>query len=147
MLRGDADEHAHGTVEVAHAAAAASDVALCKTGTVGLELFLLGTPQVSVYALDAFSASLLRLLLHTRNENMDDFLANLPNVIANARVVPELLQEHATPEAIVEEALPFLDGDRRRATDGEDAAKQLRAELASKSAADEVAARIEACFK
>lgn len=147
VLRGDADEHAHGTVEVAHAAAAASDVALCKTGTVGLELFLLGTPQVSVYALDAFSASLLRLLLHTRNENMDDFLANLPNVIANARVVPELLQEHATPEAIVEEALPFLDGDRRRATDGEDAAKQLRAELASKSAADEVAARIEACFK
>ena len=130
-------------VELSHAAAVACDVALCKTGTVGLELFLLNAPQVAVYVLDSLSASVLKLLLRLRGQPMDSFLANLPNVIAGERIVPELLQEKATPEAIAIAALEQVRGDGHTG-DGDADTMHLRDVLGSKLAAREVAIRVAA---
>ena len=80
-----------------HELARAADVALTKPGTVTLEVALLGTPQVVVARVPALSAFLTRRLVKTR------FWA-MPNLIAGAEVVPELLQERAEPACIADAA-------------------------------------------
>ncbi|MBK8480278.1 MAG: lipid-A-disaccharide synthase [Proteobacteria bacterium] len=75
-------------------ALAAADAALCKAGTVTLEVALAGIPLAAFYRLSAFSYALLRRAVKV------PYVA-LPNILARAPVVPELLQHELTPEAIV----------------------------------------------
>jgi lipid-A-disaccharide synthase len=89
-----------------HELARAADVALTKPGTVTLEVALLGTPQVVVARVPALSAFLTRRLVKTR------FWA-MPNLIAGAEVVPELLQERAEPACIADAASALLAGPAR----------------------------------
>ena len=72
---------------------AASDVALAKSGTIGLECALAGLPSVTAYKANALTAAFVRRLLKTP-------FVNLANVLLGRMAIPELLQEHCTAEEI-----------------------------------------------
>lgn len=76
----------------------AADAVLLASGTATLECLLLGRPMVVAYKSSAFNAWLmLRMgLLKSR-------FVSLPNLLADQAVVPELLQEAASPEALCSE--------------------------------------------
>jgi lipid-A-disaccharide synthase len=82
---------------------AACDLALTKSGTVNLELALMGVPQVVVYALHPFTSWVLRTLL-----KFEIPFASPVNLVLMREVVPELLQEKATPDRIFRSALELL---------------------------------------
>ncbi|MDR1832653.1 MAG: lipid-A-disaccharide synthase [Fusobacteriaceae bacterium] len=72
---------------------ARSAAALCASGTVTLELCLMGIPAVVLYRLGLVNAVLIRLFLRIG-------YVSLPNLTVNREVYPELLQEKCTPENI-----------------------------------------------
>jgi lipid-A-disaccharide synthase len=84
----------------------AADVALCKPGTSTLEAALLGCPLVVAARSSRLTAFLLRRLLRV------PYLA-MPNLIAGRAVVPELLQEAASPERVADAVQALLDGPAR----------------------------------
>lgn len=81
---------------------AASDAAIVKSGTSTLEAALTDTPMVVPYRLNAATAWLMRRLLTVK-------WASLVNLVANARIVPELLQDDLSIARLVEEVGPLLD--------------------------------------
>jgi len=79
------------------------DVAWVKSGTSTVETALLGTPQIVVYKVAAFSAFLAKRLLKLGHVGMVNLLSKKPTV-------PELLQEAFTPKALVAETEKLLEG-------------------------------------
>ena len=69
---------------------AAADLALCKTGSVNVELALLGVPQVACYKVGAISAAIARRLLKF---DPDSTHISLVNLVLDERVHPEFVQE------------------------------------------------------
>ena len=91
---------------------AAADLAIAKSGTVNLELALLDVPQVVFYRVSPFTAWVARTFFKFSIPFMSP-----PNLVVMRSIVPELLQEQATPENIVREALELLlNPDRRQQT-------------------------------
>jgi lipid-A-disaccharide synthase len=88
---------------------AAADLAICKSGTVNLELALLNVPQVVVYRVNPLTAWMARKLLGFKIPFMSP-----PNLVQMKPIVPELLQEEATPKRIVAESLELLCNPQRR---------------------------------
>lgn len=84
-----------------------STVLVAATGTATLEAALLGVPMVAVYRLPWPGMVIARRLVSVR-------FAALPNLLADREIVPELLQERMTPEAIAAEVLGLLDDPARR---------------------------------
>ena len=82
----------------------AADLALAKSGTANLELALWGVPQVTGYRVSRPTAFLARHLLRFQVAHISPV-----NLVLEERLVPELLQDAFTPEAIVEEAEPLLE--------------------------------------
>jgi lipid-A-disaccharide synthase len=80
----------------------AADVALVASGTATLEAALARCPQVIFYKVSALTARIVarKLLLP---------YVGLPNVIAGRFVVPELLQDDATPENVARAAQNLFD--------------------------------------
>lgn len=75
---------------------AACDAVVAASGTVTLELAILGIPTVTTYRLSPRTYSLARLLIrHIRH-------FSLVNLVADREVIPELLQDAVTPAAIAE---------------------------------------------
>ena len=74
----------------------ASDAALVKSGTSTLETALMNRPMVVVYRMAWFTYWIARLLVH-----MSHFA--LVNILAGRTVVPELLQQEASPERMAAE--------------------------------------------
>ncbi len=87
--------------EQAFDAIKASDVVLVTSGTATLETFLLNRPMVVVYKMSGFNWLLAKLLVNVK------YIA-LPNIIANAPLVPELLQHEATAENCGRAVLDWL---------------------------------------
>ena len=88
-------------------ALAHADVALAASGTVTVEAALLGTPMVTFYKVTAPSWVAGKLLVNVPFYCM-------VNLIAGRAVVPELMQDQMTGEAIAREARRLLvDGDAR----------------------------------
>jgi len=83
-------------------ALSAADCAIVASGTATVEAALLGTPMVVVYRVSPTSAFVLRRLVRS------PFIA-MVNLIAGRRVVPELIQDQFTPEAVVEEVRKLLE--------------------------------------
>jgi lipid-A-disaccharide synthase len=78
---------------------------------VNLELALLNVPQVVFYRVSPFTAAIARLLKFSI-----PFMSP-PNLVVMRSIVPELLQEQATVDNIVREALELLfNSERRSAT-------------------------------
>lgn len=81
---------------------AAADAILLASGTATLEAALLKRPMVVAYRMAAFSWWLITRLVRTE-------YAALPNVLAGRPLVPELLQDGATPEAMAAALQPLLE--------------------------------------
>jgi lipid-A-disaccharide synthase len=90
----------------AELALTAADGALVKSGTSTLEAMLLRRPMVVSYKLGPLTYRLIRPLVKT------PYIA-LPNILAGEELVPEVLQDEATPEALAENFLDQLDKARR----------------------------------
>ncbi|MFN4088435.1 MAG: lipid-A-disaccharide synthase [Alphaproteobacteria bacterium] len=82
-------------------ALAAADAAIAASGTVTLDLAAAAVPMVVGYRMAAPTAWLARRLLRV------PYVA-LPNILAGAPVVPELLQADCTGEALAAAVLPLL---------------------------------------
>ena len=88
-------------------AMAASDVVLLASGTATLEAMLLKRPMVITYRTMRLTWMLGRAMLHVDH-------VGLPNLLAGARLVPELLQDDATPERLGSALLDRLDHPERQ---------------------------------
>lgn len=89
-------------------AIAAADLAITKSGTVNLEIALLEVPQVVIYRVNPITAWIAKNLLKFSIPFMSP-----PNLALMKAIVPELLQEQATAENIVQEALNLLNPAKR----------------------------------
>ncbi len=76
-----------------HEALTAADVALVASGTAALEAALFKTPMVITYRQSPITWALMRALLYLP-------YVGLPNILAGEKLVPELLQDAATPAAL-----------------------------------------------
>ena len=76
-----------------HEALAAADLALVASGTATLETALFKTPMVIAYRQSPITWRLQRSMLYLPYVGM-------PNILAGERLVPELLQDDATPAAL-----------------------------------------------
>ena len=102
-----------------YAALAAADCAIVSSGTATVEAALLGTPMVVVYRVSATTAFIARRMVRTP-------FFSMVNLIAGRRVVPELIQEAFTPEAVAQEARRLLGSAEERETMREDLAEVKR---------------------
>ena len=85
-----------------HAALAACDVTLIASGTATLEAALFKRPMVIGYHMAWLSWQIMR------RKRLQPWVG-LPNILCQRFVVPELLQDAATPEALAREVLAWLD--------------------------------------
>ena len=85
-----------------HAALAACDVTLIASGTATLEAALFKRPMVIAYNMNGLSWRLMQ------RKQLQPWVG-LPNILCREFVVPELLQEAATPEALAQATLAWLD--------------------------------------
>jgi len=90
-----------------HDALAACDVTLVASGTATLEAALFKRPMVITYVVNWFNA------LRMRRLRLQPWVG-LPNVLCRDFIVPELLQEAATPEALARATIEWLDDEARR---------------------------------
>jgi lipid-A-disaccharide synthase len=100
----EGDSHARSvTVVEGHAddVLAAADVALVASGTVTVQAALHECPMVVVYRLSALTYTLGKPFIHVETYAM-------ANLIAGRRVVPELIQDAFTPQAVADEAMRVL---------------------------------------
>jgi lipid-A-disaccharide synthase len=88
-------------------AIAHADVALAASGTVTVETALLGTPMVTYYRVNPLSWTFGRHLVKA------PFLS-MVNLIAERRIVPELMQDEMTGQRIAAEAVSLLDNEAER---------------------------------
>ncbi len=102
-----------------HEAIAAADIVLVASGTATLETALLKRPMVITYRMPRLSAWLMR-----RRGYLP--YVGLPNILAGEFVVPELLQEAATAEALSQALLDLYNDATRRARIGERFTNLLR---------------------
>jgi len=80
----------------------AADVVLLASGTIALETMLYKKPMVVAYKLNWLTYSLVKAMIKVR-------YVSLPNLLANAPIVPECLQGECTPERLAWEVLRWLD--------------------------------------
>lgn len=85
-----------------HTVLAACDVTLIASGTATLEAALFKRPMVIAYNMNWLSWQIMR------RKQLQPWVG-LPNILCNEFVVPELLQEAATPPALSQAVLAWLD--------------------------------------
>jgi len=100
-------------VVIGHARAVmiASDAVLLASGTATLEAMLCKKNMVAAYKLSGLTYQMMKWLYKAK------YFA-LPNVLADEKLIPELLQDEVTPETISELLLPMLttqSGDEQQA--------------------------------
>ena len=117
-----------------HTVLAACDVTLIASGTATLEAALFKRPMVIAYTMNWFTYQLMR------RKHLQPWIG-LPNILRRDFVVPELVQDAATPEALAAATLQWLD-DPARVTALEQTFTALHADLrrdTSRLAADAIA--------
>lgn len=85
----------------AHEAMAAADVVLVASGTAALEAALLKRPMVITYRMPRLSWWIMKRLRYQP-------YVGLPNILAGEFVVPEFLQDEATPDNLAQAVLNLL---------------------------------------
>jgi lipid-A-disaccharide synthase len=91
-----------------HDALAACDLTLIASGTATLEAALFKRPMVITYRMNALSWQIMNRMRYQP-------WVGLPNILCEEFVVPELLQEAATPQNLADAALAWLDDAPRAA--------------------------------
>ena len=91
------------TIMIGHSleAMAAADVVLAASGTATLEAALLKRPMVITYRINPLTWWLVKRRIYVSH-------AGMPNILAGERIVPELLQDDATPEKLSEAVLMLM---------------------------------------
>jgi lipid-A-disaccharide synthase len=84
-----------------HEALAAADLALVASGTATLETALFKTPMVIAYRQSPITWAMMRSMLYLPYVGM-------PNILAGERLVPELVQDEATPASLAAALLALL---------------------------------------
>src|SRR5690606_38494125 len=118
----------------------AADAVLMASGTTTLEAMLLRRPMVVAYRMAPLSYAILSRLVRVP-------WVSLPNLLASKALVPELLQDTATPEALGEALLAYFDRPTQREALLDEFARlheSLRCN-ASERAADAVLATMARC--
>jgi lipid-A-disaccharide synthase len=85
-----------------HEALAACDLTLIASGTATLEAALFKRPMVIAYRMHPLTWALMKRMAYQP-------WVGLPNILCREFVVPELIQERCTPEALADAALASLD--------------------------------------
>lgn len=98
------DTHNEANIAPATQALLAADIALLASGTITLEALLCQCPMVVAYKLNTLTWQLLTKLglYHAK-------YVSLPNLIADKKLVPELLQQQAEPEYLAPALNQLLD--------------------------------------
>jgi lipid-A-disaccharide synthase len=113
----------------------AADVSLVASGTATLEAAMLKRPMVITYKIAKFSYWLMKRMAYLP-------FVGLPNILAGRFVVPEILQDQATPENLAE-ALVKLYQDKDNAVAVEEAFTDLHLQLRQNTAEKAARAVIE----
>ncbi|MDX1722882.1 MAG: lipid-A-disaccharide synthase [Pseudomonas sp.] len=113
-----------------HDALAACDAVLIASGTATLEALLYKRPMVVAYKVAPLTYLILKRLVSSA-------YISLPNLLAERLLVPELIQDAATPEALAQALAPLLD-DGEVQTEGFDVIHRALRRDASAQAADAV---------
>jgi lipid-A-disaccharide synthase len=85
-----------------HRALAACDLTLIASGTATLEAALFKRPMVITYRMNPLTWALMKRMAYQP-------WVGLPNILSREFIVPELIQERCTPQALADEALRWLD--------------------------------------
>ncbi|MDF3864653.1 lipid-A-disaccharide synthase [Pseudomonas denitrificans (nom. rej.)] len=118
-----------------HEALAACDAVLIASGTATLEALLYKRPMVVAYKVAPMTYRILKRLVKSP-------YISLPNLMAGRLLVPELIQDAATPEALATTLLPLLD-DGSVQTESFDVIHRALRQDASAQAAEAVLALVE----
>ena len=110
---------------------AASDVLLVTSGTATLQAAVIGTPMVIVYRVSWLTYQIAKRLMRVQ-------WIGLVNIIAGRLVVPELIQQHLTPERLSAEALRLL-ADSHAAEDMRKSFRTIRESLGGPGASQRAA--------
>lgn len=86
-------------------AIAASDLAICTSGTINLEASLLGIPNIMTYKLSAFTYFIGKHVLRI-DKKIKYF--SMPNILLDEKVIPELVMQDANPQKIADETIAIL---------------------------------------
>lgn len=113
-----------------HEALAACDSVLIASGTATLEALLYKRPMVVAYRVAPLTYRILKRLVKSP-------YFSLPNLLAERLLVPELIQDAATPEALAQAVAPLIDGGQVQ-TEGFDVIHRALRRDASVSAAEAV---------
>jgi lipid-A-disaccharide synthase len=81
----------------------ASDAAIVTSGTATLETGLMAIPMVIVYRISAITYYIVSRLVHAGLKHV-----GLVNIVADERLVPELIQEESTPQHIADAVARML---------------------------------------
>ncbi|MFH6601322.1 lipid-A-disaccharide synthase [Ectopseudomonas khazarica] len=113
-----------------HEVLAACDAVLIASGTATLEALLYKRPMVVAYRVAPMTYRILKRLVRSP-------YISLPNLLAERLLVPELIQDAATAEALAQTVAPLIDGGQVQ-TEGFDVIHRALRRDASVSAADAV---------
>jgi lipid-A-disaccharide synthase len=112
---------------------AAADAALVKSGTTTLEAAMTGTPMVVAYRVHPVTAAIAKRVMTVHH-------VSLVNLVGEREVVPELLQDAATADALAERVRPLLDPTGPAAQAQRSGLAEVRERLGRPGAAERVAA-------
>jgi len=110
-----------------------ASLVIASSGTVTLQTAMSGTPMVVIYRTSGLTYMLASSLVRI------PYIA-MPNVLAGSELVPELIQEDATPERIAAEASALI-GDPRRYRETSAGLLSLRDSLRREGGMEELARR------
>jgi lipid-A-disaccharide synthase len=113
-----------------HRALAACDAVLIASGTATLEALLYKRPMVVAYRLAPLTFWILKRMVKSP-------YISLPNLLAQRLLVPELLQDEATPDALARTLSPLIEGGEEQTRGFDEIHRTLRRD-ASNQAADAV---------
>ncbi len=111
--------------------ASSCDTILTVSGTVTLQIALVGTPMAIFYKVSPLTYAIGKRLIKVDH-------AGLANIVAEDRIVPEFIQDMATPQNLADEALRVLN-DSRYASDMRSALEQVHTKLGEPGCSERVA--------